>query len=203
MNWQKHLDQSAAKICSILPVKDFKDPVVYGWWLSQTYHFVCHSTSLLGFALPFLRDENLKTIFEHHLGEESRHDLLARKDIERLGLKISPPSPMTEAFYQAQYYRIQFEGGHSLLGYILFLENLAVTWGKELHQNLKDVHPESMLFLRVHAEEDVTHLARAITLIESLSPKEQEVIYSNFHYSQSLYGSLIDQGKFIKLRIAA
>ncbi len=203
MNWKNHIDQSSAKICSVIPIKDFQNPKVYAWWLSQTYHFVCHSTSLLGYSLPFLKDEKLKAIYEHHLGEESRHDLLALKDIAKLGMKLSPPAAMTEAFYQSQYYRIQFEGGHTLLGYILFLENLAVTWGKELHHSLKDTHPQSMLFLRVHAEEDVSHVARALDLIQTLSTRQQEEIYANFHFSQALYSSLISEGKFIKLGIAA
>lgn len=195
MNWNKILDDSVLRVCASCPTSSLKDKHRYEWWLSQTYHFVSHSTSLLGFALPFLHDEKLKSIFEHHLGEESRHDLLALKDIEKLGGTISPPSFYTEAFYQSQYYRIQFESGKSLLGYILFLENLAVTWGKDLYDDLNKIHPRSMLFLKVHAEEDVSHVARAISLIESLPKADQDIILRNFHYSEGLYLSMLLEGK--------
>lgn len=192
MNWQKLLDESVSEIRRIAPPSRMRDPEQYAYWLSQTYHFVRHSTSLLGYALPFLHDDKLRAVFEHHLGEESRHDLLAIKDIEMLCLKLSPPSAFTEAFYQSQYYKIQFEGGKSLLGYILFLENLAVTWGKEMYRELETVHPRSLVFLKVHAEEDVSHVARAVSLIERQSNADQDKIAANFRSSWALYSSLLE-----------
>lgn len=203
MNWKKITDESVTFIRQRAPVSIMRDPTVYNWWLSQTYHFVKHSTALLGFALPFLRDEKLRAVFEHHLGEESRHDLLALKDIEKLGMTLAPRSHFTEAFYHSQYYRIQFEGGTSLLGYILFLENIAVTYGKDLFEELNKVHSKSTVFLKVHAEEDVTHVARAIALIEKLPQVEQEIIQANYLYTQSLYSSILDEGRDRKvLKIA-
>lgn len=191
MNWKKLVDDSASEIRAAMPPENFRDPVLYAWWLSQTYHFVKHSTSLLGFALPHLHDEKIRGIFEHHLGEESRHDLLALKDIERMNRSISPVTPMTEAFYQAQYYRIQFEGGKALLGYILFLENLAVTWGKDIYSELLPLYPKSLLFLKVHAEEDESHVSRAMELIQSLSDDDQEVIRRSFEASVVLYSGML------------
>lgn len=203
MNWKKITDDSVFRVHAACPVRSMNDKDQYAWWLSQTYHFVCHSTSLLGYALPFLRNEKLKAVFEHHLGEESRHDLLALKDIEKLGREISPVSPYTEAFYQSQYYRIQFEGGESLLGYILFLENLAVTWGKDLYEHLNKTHPQSVLFLKVHAEEDISHVARAIALIGTLSVGDQEKILRNFHYSEGLYRTMLsERNKVVQNKVA-
>lgn len=199
MKTSQMLKDSVATIRSQMPVSSMRDLERYAWWLSQTYHFVCHSTQLLGYALPFLQDEKLRSVYEHHLGEESRHDLLALKDIEKLGRTLSPVSPMTEAFYQSQYYKIQFSGGETLLGYILFLEHLAVTWGKDLHGELSKIYPESVLFLRVHAEEDPTHVARAIGLIEGLPVKIQQRIWMNFHSSHALYTAILNEGNIIKL----
>lgn len=193
------LKESVADIRSHFPVGLMRDRERYAWWLSQTYHFVCHSTQLLGYALPFLKDQNLRSVYEHHLGEESRHDLLAIKDIEKLGLKIFPVSPHTEAFYQSQYYRIQFEGGSTLLGYILFLEHLAVTWGKEMYEELLPLYPQSVLFLRVHAEEDPSHVSRAIKMIEGLPTEQQEKILRNFRASCALYSAILNEGNIIKL----
>lgn len=171
----------------------FRDKDVYAEWLAQTYFFVRHSTPLLGFALPHLKNDELKRHFEHHLGEEERHDLLALKDIERLGRKIDEfqEMNMTKAFYQSQYYRISFECGTALLGYILLLEGMAVTWGQKMYEEIKDVHKNSLLFLKVHAEEDPHHLDGAIETIMKLSFEEQRLIMENMMYSDEIYKSML------------
>lgn len=173
----------------------FKDKDIYAEWLAQTYFFVRHSTPLLGFALPHLKDDDLKRHFEHHLGEEERHDLLALKDIERLGKKIDQfqEMNMTKAFYQSQYYRISFENGTALLGYILLLEGMAVTWGQKMYEEIKDVHKNSILFLKVHAEEDPHHLDGAIETIMRLSAAEQRLIIDNMKYSDEIYKSMLNK----------
>lgn len=173
----------------------FKDKDVYAEWLAQTYFFVRHSTPLLGFALPHLKNDELKRHFEHHLGEEERHDLIALKDIERLGRKINEFQEMnlTKAFYQSQYYRISFENGTSLLGYILLLEGMAVTWGQKMYGEIKDVHKNSIFFLKVHAEEDPHHLDGAIDTIMRLSLEEQHLILENLRYSDEIYKGMLNK----------
>ncbi len=171
------------------------DKEIYAEWLAQTYFFVRHSTSLLGFALPYLKHDQLKHRFEHHMGEEDRHDLLALKDLQKLGKDICDYQEMsqTQAFYQSQYYRITFEGGTSLLGYILFLEALAVGWGQQSYENIKNVHGGAVLFLKVHAEEDPHHVDEAMNAIMGLSPAEQDIICRNLRYSADIYQNMIDQ----------
>jgi hypothetical protein len=175
------------------PPSLFKDKEFYGEWLAQTYFFVRHSTSLLGYAMPHLKNDGLRHHFEHHLGEEERHDLLAIKDLERIGKNISQYEEYTstQAFYQSQYYRISFEGGTSLLGYILFLEGLAVAWGRPVYEEIKDLYKGAALFLKVHAEEDPDHLDAAISTILKLSPEEQKMIVKNLHYSHEMYESIL------------
>jgi thiaminase len=170
-----------------------KDKEVYAHWLAQTYHYVVHSTSLLGFALPHLKNMELKHHFEQHLGEESRHDLLAIKDLERLGFSLTqfPEDALTQAFYHSQYYRIQFEGGTSLLGYILFLEAMAVGWGRKAYEEIKNLHPQSVLFLKVHAEEDPQHVENAIGAIMKLGQAEQDVIIRNMHFTYQIYSQML------------
>jgi Iron-containing redox enzyme len=176
-----------------VPKDLFKDKEVYGRWLAQTYYFVCHSTPLLGYALPYLKNRDLQHHFEHHLGEEERHDMMAKKDLEKLGYSLSdfPEYSETQAFYQSQYYRINFEGGTSLLGYILFLEGIAVSWGREGHEHIKDLYKGSTLFLKVHAEEDPHHVTEAIKAIESLSGDQQEAILANLTYSFEAYMNIL------------
>lgn len=175
----------------------FKDKEVYANWLAQTYFFVRHSTVLLGFALPYLKHEKLQRHFEHHLGEEEKHDLLLLKDLEKLGYSIDDfsESSFTSAFYQSQYYRISFQGGTSLLGYILFLESLATDWGKLCYHEIQALYPGSTLFLKVHAEEDPHHVVEAIRTIEALSAEEQEIILKNLEYSEFIYDQIMQSVK--------
>lgn len=170
----------------------FRDPGVYQEWLAQTYFFVRHSTALLGYALPFLKNDDLRHHFEKHLGEETRHDLVALKDLQKMGREISEfkESAPTQAFYQSQYYRVQFEGGTALLGYILFLEGIAVHWGKEVFEVVKN-HHKGTHFARVHVDEDPEHLEGALKTIMSLDKAQQEAIMRNFYFSKQLYEAIV------------
>jgi thiaminase len=194
VNIQTVINQLLKEFRRNYPPAMLKDKTVYADWLAQTYYYVVHSTSLLGYALPHLKNMELKRHFEQHLGEETRHDLLAVKDIERLGYSMDqfPEHAMTQAFYHSQYYRINFEGGTSLLGYILFLETMAVHWGKDAYEQIKSCHKNSVLFLKVHAEEDPQHVDNAIGAIMKLSESEQEVIVRNMHYSYEVYAKMLD-----------
>lgn len=195
MSIKKHYIHSMETYSQRFPTDLFQDSEIYAQWLAQTYFFVRHSTSLLGYALPYLKDEKLRHHFEHHLSEEERHDMLALKDLEKLGKHIGDYSEFisTQAFYQSQYYRISFEGATSLLGYILFLEGLAVNWAKESYLNIQETHKGSLLFLKVHAEEDPHHLDEAIKTIETLSASEQVNILKNLKYSQSMYEQMMQE----------
>lgn len=174
------------------PASLFQNAQVYQEWLAQTYFFVRHSTALLGFALPYLKNDDLRHHFEKHLGEETRHDLVALKDLQKMGRDINEftESTATQAFYQSQYYRIQFEGGTALLGYILFLEGIAVHWGKDVFEVVKERH-KGVHFARVHVDEDPEHLEGALKTIQSLSKGEQEMIMRNFHFSKQMYESIV------------
>lgn len=193
MKLQQELSKLLKQFHQQFDPRVLQDKEIYAHWLSQTYHYVVHSTSLLGFALPHLKNMELKHHFEQHLGEETRHDLLAVKDLERLGFSMSqfPEDAMTQAFYHSQYYRIQFEGGTSLLGYILFLEAMAVGWGRKAYEEIKDLHPNSVLFLKVHAEEDPQHVENAIGAILKLTVQEQEIIIRNMHFTSQIYGQML------------
>lgn len=185
-------------------ISSFKDKEYYANWLAQTYFFVAHSTPLLGYALPHLKNKALQFHFEHHLGEEERHELLVLKDLEKMGKNINDyvEEPMTQAFYQSQYYKIQFEHGTALLGYILLLEGLAVHLGTEVYQTVKDLHKGSTLFLKVHSEEDPHHLDEAFAAIASLPQDQQKSIVNNLWYSSYIYLGMINSLP-IKMRNAA
>lgn len=171
----------------------FRNKEFYAQWLAQTYYFVCHSTALIGYALPFMSRGEMRSRFEEHMAEEKSHELLALKDLNRLGYEIKdfPEDSMTQAFYQSQYYRITFEGPTTLLGYILYLEGLAVHVGGTVYNEIKDLHKNSVLFLKVHAEEDPHHLTEALQNILKLPAAEQEKILNNLNFSRDVYNQMI------------
>jgi hypothetical protein len=207
MNMHKIVDEKLQSYKPRFGSKMFKDRDCYVQWLAQTYYFVRHSTPLLGYAMPHLHHDHLRRHFEHHLAEEEKHDLMILKDLERMGKKIEDFEELhiTQAFYQSQYYRIAFEGGTSLLGYILLLEGIAVCWGRDVYKDIKDLHKGSTLFLKVHAEEDPHHLEAAIETIQKLPQNEQEAIIRNFNYSHEIYSGLIEKIALhsVPIRIAA
>ena len=143
--------------------------------------------------MPHLKNEALRHHFEHHLAEEERHDTMLIKDLERMGRKITDfqEMPETQAFYQSQYFRIQFESGTALLGYILFLEGLAANWAKDSYDKIKDVHKGSVLFLKVHAEEDPQHLQDAMNTILALPEDQQAYILNNLKFTECIYHKMI------------
>lgn len=195
MKIEKELEKILTDFKKKHPASMFRDPEVYADLLAQTYYFVCHSTALLGYALPHLKNAPLRHHFEKHISEEEKHELLALKDIEKMKRNISEfvEHTSTQAFYQSQYYRIQFEGGTSLLGYILFLEAIAVSWGKEVYHEVKDIHKGSTLFIKVHADEDPDHLDNALRAINALPLIEQESILKNLHYSHEMYQQIMQK----------
>lgn len=202
MNIKEELKSVIGMIKRNHDISFFEDKEQYLDWLAQTYFFVVHSTSLLGYCLPHLKNQQLRYHFEHHLSEESRHDLIVLKDLEKAGRHISDYQEYacTQAFYQSQYYRISFENGTSLLGYILFLEGIAVLWGGEVHQRIKTIHQHSDLFLKVHAQEDPAHLDSAIKVIHSLPVEEQKDILKNLYYSYEMYNEILNKIKASKAK---
>ena len=86
---------------------------------------------------------------------------------------------------------IQFDGGTSLLGYILFLEAMAVGWGRRAYEEIKDRHTQSVLFLKVHAEEDPQHVENAIWAILKLTNQEQETIIRKMQFTFQIYSQML------------
>jgi thiaminase len=169
---------------------------VYARYLAQTYHYVVHSTRLLGLAAARLgaEDEKLHHRFLQHAGEERSHHLLAERDLRKLGFELGdfPELPATKALYQTQYYRVEHISAKSLFGYILALEGNAVVYGGYVYDAARNAHgDEAAVFLRVHAEEDPSHLDAAFAAVESFSAEEQARVAENLHFSCAMYDVLL------------
>lgn len=194
---QKHLEKLLAEANQIIMGKNWQDKRMYGNFLAQTFYFVQHSTRLLALAasrLPMERSSSFLQ-FISHLGEEKNHDKIALTDLKKLGFTLDdfPELPSTRAFYESQYYKIEHLNPTSLLGYILFLEALAVHTGPILYAAAKKSHGLSCTqFLKIHIEEDPHHVDRVLVTIEALPNGEKQVIETNLIQSAKIYSFMIE-----------
>jgi pyrroloquinoline quinone (PQQ) biosynthesis protein C len=128
------------------------------------------------------------------MGEEDRHEKLASKDLENIGLSLDdfPELSITKAFWETQYYKIDQSSGISLLGYILYLEAIAVhCFDASFEVVQKEYGSKGSSFMRVHIDEDPEHVKHAIESIDSLSDHERELVWENFYQTADLYHHML------------
>lgn len=174
------------------------DLAFYKSWLAQSYYFVRHSTRLLAIASSQARFDQpqLHVRMAQHISEEAFHEKLAERDLSQLGFKISDieEKAITKAFYRNQYYGIENSGSCYLLGYILFLEWMAVRSGPQVCERLSEgVDIKAQSFLRVHAEEDKDHVEKAIQQISGLRGADLEMALESFSVSSELYEKMLQE----------
>lgn len=131
-----------------------------------------------------------------HLREERGHENLALHDLKGLGQKIEdiPCFAETHAFYMSQYYFLEHAPPAAFFGWILCLEGTAVRDGGALYSRVKDAHGDkAAAFLRVHAEEDISHLDQAYAAMEGINPAAIPALLENLKLSADLYAAFLDR----------
>lgn len=165
----------------------------YMHWLFQSYSFVRRSTRLLALASGHagLKDENLHRRMIAHLKEEAGHEMLAARDLEMLGGSLDQFTefPETSSFYQNQYYYIQNVNPAILMGWIIFLEGIAVRKGKDVMARTES-YGQARNFLRVHTLEDEGHIESAFKLLSFIDSSLLADITVNLKVSAAVYGSI-------------
>lgn len=183
-NYQGQLRKTELLIASL----PWQDKAFYTNYLAQTYYFVSHSTRLLARSISHFgvdRDILYKR-FVAHLKEENYHEKIAINDLSALGYRPDDflELPITKAFWESQFYKIDQSKGTSLLGYILYLEAIPVYCFKGV---LAKLPRGASKFAEVHMEEDPKHLEHVIEMIEKLSKDEQEEVWENFNQTAEIY----------------
>jgi hypothetical protein len=138
--------------------------------------------------------EKLHHRFLQHAKEERSHHLLAERDLQKLGYSLAdfPELPLTSALYQSQYYRVEYVSPFSIFGYILALEGNAVAHGSWVYEVVRNAHgDDTTAFLRVHAEEDPSHLDKAFVAVEAFPAGEKAQVVENLRFSLSMYDTLL------------
>lgn len=179
-------------ISTIIDSFPWEDPQKYANFLAQTYYFVRHSTRLLMTAGGRMKhsDQVFFRRFLAHLGEENGHENLLLNDLKNLGYSINdfPETPETRMFWESQYYKIEHNDPLSLLGYIFVLEKLGAIEGSKLMNVIPGLYGQKACsFIKVHGEEDIDHIEKAVEQIESLPLHRYKLVKENIDQSISAY----------------
>ncbi len=166
----------------------------YARYLAQTYFYTSHSVRLLGLALSRteVSEKGLFEYFSSHIGAEINHEKLALSDLRNLGqdLEDHKESVYCRMLWESQYYKVEYECSLSLLGYILFLEILAIKRASVICK--RAAGEESTNFMKVHGEEDISHVEVAINKIEEFDGNKIEKVLSNMKQTCAAYVAMLE-----------
>ena len=170
----------------------------YAAWLSQTYYFVRHTTTLVAMSAAKFGAKNREEHYQmiHHLADERGHDLLALTDLKNLGWKLEqvPEYAETSVFYQNQYYMISHEPAASHLGYSLVLEGLAAKYAPDVCKRITAQYgADCCEFANVHATVDQDHYASGLAELYKLTEEQAEAAYRNLEQSCLMYKMILDR----------
>jgi len=171
--------------------------LAYASFLAQTYYFVSHSTRLLAASAArfSLQDQSMHRRFLKHTQEETSHELLASRDLQKLGFSIEdfPELPETRNLYETQYYKIEHKDPAALMGYILALETAASRTLSDLKCRLVEYWGANVVsFVEVHADEDPDHVDKAIEVIRGLEDTRLPEIDLNIRQTSINYVRMLD-----------
>ncbi len=178
----------------------------YAEFLAQTYYYIRHSTRLLAASAARFsqEDQAMHKRFMKHSDEENSHELLAVRDLQKLGYKMEDfrELPQTRAFYETQYYKIEHCDPAALLGYILALE-VTATHLAPIQKKLTALYgKECVKLIQVHSDEDPDHVEKALKSISALKNERVLEIEINIEQSAILYAGMIEAVKAKALQMA-
>lgn len=169
----------------------WESKTAYAGWVSQTYYFARETVTLLSLgAAKSERNSKLQLRFVAHAAEEKGHEKLLEMDMKTLGYDFAdyPEMPATSSLYQAQYFWLEQRDPRAFFGYIIFLEGIGALYGQKLHQKTKPLYGASgTYFLKVHAEDDIDHLEKAIDEVSKFEPEVLELVLQNFRHAAACY----------------
>ncbi len=191
-------EKEVHNLCENVNNFNWEDQNNYAYWLAQTYYLVRHTTRFIGLAAgnSHLEDRERHYMWVNHLKEESHHDLVALKDLEKLGYKIDniPLMMSADMISSLQYYFLERCEASSLMGYALCLEGLASIQGPKLLTRLEAIYDKKVVgFIRLHAEVDQHHFKDGLELLKGLPDQEQNDIIRNLQMSVVLYSKMLEE----------
>lgn len=174
----------------------WKDATFYASWLAQTYYFVKDNTRLLMLcgSRVSLQDQKLHIRLIEHASEEKGHEMLLVRDLNKLGRKVEeiPQFSSTAGFYQSQYYWIEHCHPIAFFGYIILLEGLGAEYAPKVGKMAGEAHGAAATsFLRVHGEEDTSHIESAFKELAALPSEHIAMVAENFRLALGFYEAIV------------
>lgn len=117
-------------------------------------------------------------------------------DLKHLDLSLDQfeERDTTRMFYEPQYYKIEHQSPSVLFGYILPLEPIAVAQGKQISAKVVAAFgPKCDAFLKVHGEDDVDHLEKALRIIATVHEADRKLLAQNLRQSTAAYCAILDE----------
>lgn len=193
-------ERSVAIVSKAIREYPWENKQAYAEYLAQTYYYVCHSIRLLATAAARFSqaDQAFHRRFLKHAEEENSHELMALRDLQKLGYKIEdfPESAYTKMMYEIQYYKIEHIDPISLMGYILILETVAGKDFKWLHEKTLSLYTKDCVkFIQVHADDDPDHIEKALEVINKLEPHRLVEINTAMEQSAICYSQMLEMAK--------
>jgi thiaminase len=193
------LDQSMLEVRAAIRAFPWSDRAAYGDWLTQTYHYVKHSTRLLAAAAARFPTDEAGDLLHHrfakHMAEEKKHELLCLHDLKALDFPLGAFSelPTTRMFYASQYFEVEHEDPTALFGYILVLEVTSVREGGWVRARVGEAHGEkAAAFVTLHAEEDVAHVEKAVRALDAVTEAQKERVHRTMRQTARGYRAILE-----------
>ncbi len=189
---------------------NWEDETVYIQWLRDSYEYAFNSTRILAHAAGNMPPEytQFSDRFVKHAAEERGHEKLLEADLKFFNLVSDnvPASVDAKLFHQSLYYWLsQHASPIGLFGWILALEGVACESGNFIFTSCeKAFGPKAVNFIKLHAEADPDHLAKAFASIENLTFSDLRLVEETLvQYTEAYLKVLNSAAKSNNLDLAA
>ncbi len=189
-----HTDHLAQELLSI----DWNQKAAYAAWLSQTFHFVAHTSRLICRAASQFeqKDNRFHKMMTDHLKEEDGHDTIASDDLRAMGYSLNdwPEWSITRVFHEHLKYQIDQVSPFCIFGRIYLLEGMASEFGPKLLEKVeKSFGTDCTRFLKLHTIEDLGHHEQSIQLLNLMTPDQIQFVHQGLESSVAIYSHLVKE----------
>ena len=195
-------------------IRDGAPLSLYIDFLSEAYHHVKHTFSLLALAASKTRDERYQDALVEYMKEERGHEKWILDDIRDLGGDVDPvvkrgPGMPCRIMVGYAYYAIEHVSPYAMLGSVHVLEGMSVLLADRVADAMKaslGTHTEAgFSYLRSHGSLDMEHVAFFRKLVDGFEdPQAQRIIIESSKIFYRLYGDIFrDLGANVELQHAA
>lgn len=173
-------------------------------YLIESYHYVKHNAQHQALAVwqKDVRDRDFMRAALQHAVEEVDHDLLALRDLEKMGVPraevvASIPLPQTLGFTGYLYYAVMRENPIGRLGYSIWAEGtqqIGPTIIERLMKKFKIDDERKISFFAAHAKLDMRHGVECCESIDrfAVTPEDRQAIRTVAHTSMTLFIDLLE-----------